>query len=260
VGGFLFAAALALPFLAGAGGLAAAAMIILTLHGSFRAERPEGATRAGLRGEIAEGVRWLWRQRLLRTMAIALALLNLTLVAQVAIMVLFARERLGLGPAGYGLLLTAHAAGAVLGSIAARRVVARIGRGRILRFGLFIEAGTPAVIALAGGPLVVGAAFAVFGFHAMVWGAVLTALRQELTPDGLRGRVESVYRLLDSGAAAPGALLGGLLATRFGLTAPFWFGVAVGLLLLPIVWSLFSDAAVASASRDEGNPNADEHG
>ena len=250
LGGLLFAAALALPFLLGAGGLAAAAVLVVALRGSFRAERPEGVPPGSLHGDIAEGVRWLWRQRLLRTIALALALLNVALVAQVSIMVLLARERLGLSPAGYGVLLTTHAAGAVLGSLVAHRIIARLGPSRVLRLGLFVEAATPAAIALAGGPLLVGAALAIFGFHAMVWGALLTSLRQELTPDRLRGRVESAYRLLENGAAAPGALLGGLLAARFGLAAPFWFGAVVAVLLLPLVWPAFSEATVAGARRD----------
>ncbi len=48
--------------------------------------------------------------------------------------------------------------------------------------------------------------------------------------------------LIEYGTAAPGALLGGLLATRFGLTAPFWLGAAAGALLLPFVWREFSEA------------------
>ncbi|MGN6561193.1 MAG: MFS transporter, partial [Thermomicrobiales bacterium] len=57
----------------------------------------------------------------------------------------------------------------------------------------------------------------------------------------------SAYRLLEYGGAAPGALLGGLLADRFGLTAPFWLGAATGALLIPLVWSTFSEAMVRQA-------------
>jgi MFS family permease len=70
-------------------------------------------------------------------------------------------------------------------------------------------------------------------------------LRQELTPDRLRGRVESVYRLLEYGTAAPGALLGGLLAGWFGLAEPFWFNVIVALVLIPFVWPALSERAVS---------------
>ena len=245
LGGVLFGIALALPFLVGAGGLLASATVLLTVRGSFRADRA-GGTRTGLRHEIAEGLRWLWRQRVLRTLALSLALLDLTVIAQNAVLVLFARERLGLGPGGFGVLVGMHAAGAVLGSAVAGRVVAWLGRGRVLRLGLLFEVAVPLALALTRHPLQAYAAYAVFGCHAMVWGAVIMALRQELTPDRLRGRVESAYQFLAAGGSAPGALVGGLLAARAGLVAPFWFGAATALLLTPFVWSAFADASVAS--------------
>src|SRR3712207_8301487 len=51
----------------------------------FRVERPEGAAPTTLRGEIAEGVRWLVGHRLLRILAVAIALMNLTLSATLSI-------------------------------------------------------------------------------------------------------------------------------------------------------------------------------
>lgn len=248
--GFLFATALALPFLFGAGGLAIAAALIVTLRGTFRVARPENAPPTDLRAEIVEGVRWLWRHRLLRTIMLALALLDMTLVAQNAVMVLFVQERLGLGATGYGILLTTYGLGGVLGSLIAHRVIAWLGPGRVMRIAMCIEAATPAAIALSHRPLVVGAALAFFGCHAVVWGALLTSLRQELTPAGLRGRVESAFEFIGSLGTAPGALIGGLLAARLGLTAPFWLGTIVGVPLIPLVWSTFSDATIAGARRD----------
>ncbi len=256
LGGFLFATALALPFLLGGGGLAVAAALLLLLRGRFSVVREAGAASLSLRVAITEGVRWLWAHRLLRTLALTLAILNIPLVAQVSIMVLFARERLGLGPEGFGLLLTTYGLGGTLGGVVAGRVIDRLGASRVLRLALLIEIATPAALAVVREPLLAGAVLALFGCHAVVWGALLSALRQELTPDRLRGRVESVYRLIEYGGAAPGALIGGLLAARFGLTAPFWLGAVAGLLLLPFVWPVFSVGAVAAA-REEAQGTAD---
>ncbi len=239
LGGALFALMMALPFYFGAAGLGAAALLLLSLPGHFRAERSDSPTSRGILRDIGEGVRWLWRQPLLRTMALTLALLNLVLMAQVSVMALFAREQLGLGPSGFGLLLAAHAGGAVLGSLLAGRVTGWLGAGRTLRFGLFIEAGTPALIALSHGPWLAGAAMAAFGFHALVWDSVLISLRQRLTPDALRGRVSGAYRMLISGAATPGTLLGGLLAAQLGLAAPLWLNAIVAAAVIPVVWRQF---------------------
>jgi MFS family permease len=87
LGGFLFAKAAALPFALGAGGLAIAASVLITLRGSFRPMRDHQPATT-LRTEIGEGIVWLWRHRLLRTTAVTLGVLNLLLVAQVSIMVL----------------------------------------------------------------------------------------------------------------------------------------------------------------------------
>lgn len=240
LGGTLFAVTMALPFFVGAGGLGAAALLLLSLRGRFRPERAASQSLRSLPREIGEGVRWLWGQRLLRTMALTLALLNLVLVAQVSVMALFARERLGLGPAGFGVLLAAHATGAVLGSLLAARWIAWLGASRVLRLGLCIEALSPALIALSRGPWLAGVSFALFGFHALVWDAILISERQRLTPDALRGRVSGAYRMLISGAATPGALLGGLLAAGFGLAAPLWVNAAVAAAIIPLVWPVFA--------------------
>ena len=196
-----------------------------------------------------EGLRWLWGHRLLRTLALALALLNMTLVAQVSVMVLFAEERLGLGPVGYGLLVTTYGLGGLLGSVVASSAIARLGAGRTLRLAMLIEAATPAALALSTDALLAGAILTFFGCHAVVWGVLLASLRQGLTPARLQGWVVSAYRLIEDGGAAPGALLGGLVAGAFGITAPCWLGALTGVLLVALVWSTFSEASVDGARR-----------
>jgi MFS family permease len=256
LGGLLFATAVALPFLLGAGGLAAAAALIMALRGTFTVARVVDVPPTDLRSQIVEGIRWLWRHRLLRTLALTLGLLDMTLVAQSAIMVLFARERLGLGPEGFGVLSATYGVGGVLGGFIAHRVVGWLGAGRTLRLAVVIEAVVPATLALSTSPLLAGLVLVFFGIHAVVWGALLTSLRQELTPSHLRGRVDSAYRFIQNGVAAPGAVLGGLLAAGFGLTAPFWFGALMGVVLIPLVWATFSEATVAAARREAGDDAA----
>ncbi|MEE3921852.1 hypothetical protein V2I01_36935 [Micromonospora sp. BRA006-A] len=50
-------------------------------------------------------------------MTVLIGLLNVTLTAAVAVLVLLATERLGLGSVGYGALFTCMAVGGVLGSL-----------------------------------------------------------------------------------------------------------------------------------------------
>jgi MFS family permease len=247
LGGFLFAVAASVPFFLDAGSFAAAAVLVLTMRGKFRVERPEGTPPTTLRAEISEGLRWLWGNRLLRTLAVSLGIMNLTSTATISIFVLFAQERLGLGSVGYGVLLSSGAVGGVAGSLAAERFVRWLGAGTTMRIGLVIEAASAGVIALSREPLVVGAMFVLFGFHAIVWNVVTISLRQQIIPERLLGRVNSAYRLLGLGGMSAGALLGGVLARGFGLTAPFWFASLSVAVLALIVWPALNNETIDAA-------------
>jgi MFS family permease len=247
LGGLLFAAAAAAPFLLDAGSFVAAAALVAAMPGSFRVERPAGAERATLRADIAEGVRWLAGHRLLRLLGVAIGLMNLTLFAATAILVLYAQERLGLGPVGYGVLIACLAIGGISASLVAERVVGWLGPATTMRVGLLIEASTHLVLALTSSPLVAGAILAVFGFHGMTWSVISISLRQELIPGRLLGRVNSAYAVFSYGGGSLGALLGGLLAGRFGLTAPFWCGFVAVAVLAVVAWPTLSSGRVRAA-------------
>jgi MFS family permease len=246
LGGLLFATAAAVPFLLDAGTFAAAAALVAAIGGRFRVERPPGQATT-LRAEIAEGVRWLLGHRLLRLLAAAIALMNLTLSATLSISVLYAQERLGLGSVGYGLLLATVAVGGIAAGTVAERLVGWLGPATTMRLGLVIESSTHLVLALARSPLLVGAVFALFGFHAMTWSVISVSLRQELAPARLLGRVNSAYALFGFGSLSLGAVAGGLLAARYGLTAPFWCSFAAMTALTIACWPVLTSRAIAEA-------------
>ena len=254
LGGLLFAFAAAVPFLLDAGTFAAAAALVAAMRGRFRVERPVDAPPTTLRSEIAEGLRWLWRNRLLRILALAIGLMNVTLMATASILVLVAQERLGLGPAGYGLLFSSMAVGGVAASLVVERIVGWLGPATTMRVGLLIEASTHLVLSLARSPLVAAAILALFGFHAVTWSVTSISLRQELVPERLLGRVNSAYAAFAYGGTSLGALVGGLLARRFGLTAPFWCSFAVMALLALVAWRVLSAGTVRTAREQAATP------
>jgi MFS family permease len=71
----------------------------------------------------------------------------------------------------------------------------------------------------------------VTGLLPVVYNVIFGSLRQQLIPDRLLGRVNSAYSLCTYGAVPLGALLGGALADRFGLPAPF----LVAGILIPVM-------------------------
>ena len=249
LGGLLFASAAALPFLLDAGTFAAAAALVLTLRGRFR---PRSADKTDARpttvgAETTEGLYWLWRHPLLRVLTFTIGVMNLTFGAVFAVWVLYAQERLGVGPLGYRVLAASIPVGGVLGGLVAERVSGLLGAGTTLRAGLLVEVVTHVVLALTTSAWTAGAILALFGFHAIVWGTVSASLRQELVPENLMGRVNSIYLLFDAGSAAVGALLGGLIAGGLGLTAPFWLAAASVGTWVAVTWRALSDPAVREA-------------
>ncbi len=247
LGGFLFAVAASAPFLLDAGTFAAAAALMLAVRGSFKPQKEEDEPATTLAAEIGEGVRWLWARPLLRTLAIMLGIMNATFAGLQAIFVLFALEILDLGELGYGILLTAGAAGGLLGSFVAEPIVSRFGHGQTLLAVVLISSATYVGIALAANPFVVGTMFLLAGVAAVVWNVITVSLRQSIIPERLFGRVNSVYRLLGWGGMSLGALAGGILASAFGLTAPMWFGAVVMATMFVVVLPTVNNRTVAEA-------------
>ncbi|GIH80960.1 MFS transporter [Planobispora longispora] len=248
VGGFLVAAGVALAFIAPVALWAAAVVALLLVRGSFRIERERRTT---MRADIAEGLRFLWRHRLLRTLAAMVGVFNFAGSATWAVLVLYAvgpGSAMGLSEPAYGLLLTATAAGSLLGSLVADRAERLLGRSRAIALTIFTGALFVGAPALTADPFAIGAMFFVGGVSIAVWNVITVSLRQRITPDRLLGRLNSAYRLLAWGTMPLGAAAGGLLAQFLGLRAVF--AVMALLVLVRIAgMAVVNDRAMDEAER-----------
>ena len=260
LGGFLFALAAFLPFLVNAGTYAASAALVGLVAGTYRASRGQAEGDQGswrlrqARAELAEGFRWLARQRVLRTMTVLIGLLNLTLTAATAVLVLLAKERLHLGAVGYGTLFTCEAAGALLGSACGDWLIRRVTATWTIRIGLLVEAGLHLVLATSRSAFFVGAMLFAFGVHAALWTIVANSLRQRLTPPDMLGRVASTSLFIAAGGNCVGAMLGGVVAANFGITAPYWVGFAAAACVSATTWRVFNRATIAQAYAEPALP------
>jgi predicted MFS family arabinose efflux permease len=251
LGGFMFIVAASIPFFANAGTYAASAVLVGLVGGTYRVARPGPPSpeapgpprwRAG-----GAGLRFLFSQRMLRTMVVLIGLLNITLAAATAVLVLLARERLHVGSVGYGSLFTCMAVGSLLGSAVGDRLIRRVTATWTIRIGLVVEALTHLTLALATSVYVVGAVMVAFGIHAALWTIVGSSLRQRLTPEHVLGRVSSATMFISTGGNCVGALLGGALAGAFGITAPYWVGFVVAVIVAATTWRVFDRTTVAAA-------------
>jgi Na+/melibiose symporter-like transporter len=250
-GGVGFTVAAWLPFGADAVSFVASAALVATLRGRFAVEQPDTGSPASLRGEIAEGLRFLLAHRVLRALAGMVGVFGLVFMAGVAILVLFAQQELGLGSFGFGLLLAAIAVGGLPGNLLAAAVGQRLRAGTLLSGGTLVSAVAWLAVGLAPTAWVAAAALVVVGLVGSIWDVAQLSLRQALIPDRLLGRVISAFRLVGFGPAPVGALLGGVLGRTLGLRAPFVFGGVVlavmALVALPVVNTRSVEAAHVQA-------------
>ncbi|HUH07332.1 MAG TPA: MFS transporter [Egibacteraceae bacterium] len=259
LGGVLVAVGLSVPFFVDAGSFALAGGLILLIGGLHRAapaaDSGSPATRRSLVSEMREGFAWLWRHRLLRLLAIMLGAINAAGAMSFAIFVLFVQEILDLGSAGFGLVMTAGAVGAVVGSVIAPSITRRIGAGPSLWATLGLGVLTQAATGSTSAALVAGVMSAGFSFGAVLWNIVTVSLRQQIIPDHLLGRVNSVYRFFGWGMMPIGALAGGaivaivepLAGRDLALRAPFFASSAISLVCLGIALPTLTTARVEAA-------------
>lgn len=258
LGGFLVAAGIGLAFGAPVLLWAVAIGMLLLVRGSFATGHPRTTT---IRADIAEGLRFLWDSTLLRVLAIMVGGLNFASNATFTVLVLYAvgpHSAMKLTDPGYGILLTASALGAVLGSFVAEAVERRLGRARSLALTVLGSVLTVATPAFTANAIVIGVAFFLGGITVSIWNVITVSLRQRVTPPRLLGRLNSAYRLVAWGTMPLGAAAGGLIAEFLGLTWVFGImGCLVVSLLVGMIWvtdrrmdraEAEAEAAIASAA------------
>ncbi|MEV4504256.1 MFS transporter [Streptomyces klenkii] len=233
LGAFLFGMSHALPFALDAVSFALSAVLILSIRkprtgGGTGQPGPAGRTGpAGLRAQTAEGIRWLRGHRVLRTVCVLAGALNFSVLAVLSIAVLYALEVLGIGRDAYGLLMVIIALGGLAGLLAAPAVVKRLGRAGTLRLACVLCPPAFLVPALTTDPFLAAGVLSLVGAAIALVNVVSVSLRQVLVPTGLFGRVNGAYRLVVNGLSPLGGLVGGAVAARFGLQAPFLMSAAL---------------------------------
>jgi MFS family permease len=228
LGSALFAAARALPFGLDAGSFAASAALLFRLPGRRRDAVSASAAAAGagggMRARIAEGLRWLFRHRLLRTLAVILGVIGFCNQMGQAVLVLLATQTLHVGTRGYGLLWSVAAVGSIVGGVVNPALTRRLGQLPSLIIAMVAIVGVFIGIGLAPDAVTAGLLMACNGFFVTMWNIVTVSIRQRIVPGDLLGRVNSAYRMLGWGLMPAGALAGGFVAHVAGLRAPYIVG------------------------------------
>jgi MFS family permease len=230
------------------------AWIIFTTGALPRADPEPGRMRERVRA----GVAYIREKRTLRRLLIAQGAAFVFFAAVIPIEVIYAKETLGVGDTGYGIMLASWGVGMVLGSF----VFAGVQKASlpVLLFFSTIVVGA-GYLGLAAAPTLAvacGASIVGGGGNGVQWVSAISAV-QELTVQGMQARVMSVLESI--GAAMPGVgyALGAVIAVGFDPRATFLvagFGVlAIALLSAAALGRHWPEHAAGTDSRnlDGGN-------
>jgi predicted MFS family arabinose efflux permease len=255
IGATLFAAGWAWPFVAECVLVLAGMFLVFRLVLPERGDNSEPVA-GGVRHAVVEGLQWTVRNPAVRTLALTILIFNVTFGAAWSVLVVYAQERLGLGAVGFGLLSTVSAAGGLLGTGLYGWLTRRVSLGNVMRAGLIVETLTHLSLAVTTSPWVASVIFFVFGAHTFIWGTTSITVRQRAVPAHLQGRVGSVNTICVYGGLVVGSVIGGILAVRFGVTAPFWFAFIGSAVFVVFLWRELTRIAHADEHRDLAQPNA----
>ena len=250
VGSALFALAVTVPLFLNASGFAVAALLVLTLRGSYRPAR--AAEPTSVRADIADGVRWLSRHRLLRGLTLLSGAQSFTQSMASALIVLYVLEVLRLPSGDFGFVIVGAGLGALVGGVATPQLARRFRRGPLLTVGAIVAALPLIGMALTRNGWVGAVLFGVTGAGVMVWNVLTMSLRQALIPHELFGRVQGAYRTLVWGAIPLGSVTGGALASAVGIRPVF---AVAGVVLFVLALAL---GALCARHRDELADQPDE--
>ncbi len=227
-------------------------LLLLFLVGDFAVR--EATERGSVHAEIADGLRFLWGSRLLRTMALLITVMAGCWAAWLALIPVYAvGGPLGLSPEQYGLLLTCLGAGGVVGTVAVGPVNRLLGR----RWSMFVDiVGTFALVGMPAAlpadpasawPIAAGAFVA--GAGGTMWTVNSRVIAQTLVPNEMLGRFSAASRMVAWGMTPVAAVVVGVLAQAFSYRVAFG---SFALVCLALVWPFLrvvTAAAIAEVDR-----------
>jgi MFS family permease len=228
-----------------------AVLLSLPFIKPYETERLEPKARKILK-DIGEGLRYTyWNKAILSSILLILIVGTFAANFNVLIPVL-AKEVLGKGEAGFGMLMTFMGVGAFLGAVftagASKRGPALyMMTGFPMLFGaLLIAMGFVNAFALAG--VLIG----VMGFLFVAFVAAVNSSIQMRTENLYRGRVMSIYSLVFAGSTPIGNLFAGIIIQQFGAV---WGFLACGGVTILLLIPLFAWMASTRSLSPESPPD-----
>jgi MFS family permease len=180
--------------------------------------------------DLIEGLRLVFKNPLLRSLAVSAAIFNLFGNFVGAMYAIYIIRQIGAPPIFLGLLIATGGLSALLGALIAERIIHRFGLGRTIGIGLFMYGVTGLLIPLAGGSITFALMLLFLSqflgdVSVSIYFIADVSLRQTLVPSNQLGRTNASMQFLSQGVAPLGALLAGILGATIGLRFTILIGV-----------------------------------
>ena len=201
----------------------------------------------GLAADIGDGLKYLWRHRLIRSLAVIGTFNAIAGGAVAGILVVFADQAFGVRPGNpaLGAFYVAASIGSLVGGASLPLLRQRF---RVVTITLMsLVASTVLMLLLAAAPVFL-VAVACYGLWQGVYGLIINngqALRMQILPDEYQSRVGTAARMLGWGGAPLGALTAGFLADQVSTRRVL--AVAVLALIAGVVLAARARTLLASA-------------
>jgi predicted MFS family arabinose efflux permease len=199
------------------------ALLLVSIRQPFRRQQQEQARSERIRADMAEGLRFLWHQPVIRTMTLSVFCACLSWGGAFGLLVVYADRALHMTRVDVrlGFLYSAGELGGLISVAAVPMLIKHLPIGRMTA--AFLVANAAALALLSAAPSY-GWAVLAFFFYELVYTMVTATgitVRQMLTPDRLQSRVNTAGRMIAWGGTPVGALLGGLLAELLPIRLAF---------------------------------------
>jgi MFS family permease len=216
------------------------AISFVAVLAALAAMRIEGAphpgARATVREEVLEGVRYAARTPAITLVLGLLLFVSLFVINFNVVVPLLARDVLHQGAHGYGLLMSALGVGAVLGALGVASAGLRRPSMRLVLIAAVVASLGVTALSLVRSVTLAAAVLVVTGLAQIVFTSSVNSTIQVTVPDGMRGRMMSLYVFVFVGVTPFGAFLMGALAESVGIATACGIGGVLGLAAVLTLW------------------------
>jgi MFS family permease len=222
--------------------------------------QPRGAPRAGMLGEVREGLRYLLRDRYFRAIAMCTAYANFFSSLGFAVFLVYAVRRLGLDAKEVGVVFSVSNVGFLLAALTTGRLAKWIGTGPTIIVAAALIG--PGLLLVPLAPVSHPIPFLVVGLALSAYGGVaynISALSylQATTPDRMLGRMNATRRFIVWGTIPVGSLLGGVIASAWGTRTTILVGaIGATVAFVPVLLSPFRSLKIVTPLVEPGPADA----